>query len=83
MPDAASVLEVVRVEIAEMLGIDPKEVVPESPVIELGAQSFDFVELVVRLEKAFETSLPRELMIPDSHTVERYVQAILAATRTA
>lgn len=83
MPDAASVLEVVKAEIAEMLGIDPKEVTHESPVIELGAQSFDFVELVVRLEKTFETSLPKELMIPDFHTVDRYVQAILAATRAS
>ena len=83
MPDAASVLQVVKAEIAEMLGIDAKEITPESPVIELGAQSFDFVELVVRLEKTFETSLPKELMIPDWHTVDRYVQAIVAATKTS
>lgn len=79
MSDAASVLQVVKAEIAEMLGIDAKEITPESPVVDLGAQSFDFVELVVRLEKTFGTSLPRELLIPDSHTVNRYVEAIVAS----
>lgn len=79
MTDPASVLSVVQAEIAEMLGIDPKDVTRESPIIELGAQSFDFVELVVRLEKAFETSLPKELTIPDMHTVGRFVEAIVAS----
>jgi acyl carrier protein len=77
--DATRVVEVVRAEIAEMLGIDPREVTLESPIIELGAQSFDFVELVVRLEKAFETSLPKELTIPDMHTVGRFVEAVIAS----
>lgn len=79
MADPDSVLNVVKAEIAEMLGIDPREVTLESPIIELGAQSFDFVELVVRLEKAFETSLPKELTIPDMHTVRRFVDAVVAS----
>ena len=79
MTDPASVLSVVQAEIAEMLGLDPKDVTLESAIIELGAQSFDFVELVVRLEKAFETSLPKELTIPDMHTVGRFVEAIVAS----
>lgn len=80
MKNTASVLEIVTAEICELLDVAASEVSPESRLIDLSAQSFDFVELVLRLEKVFETSLPKELMIPDAHTVSRYVEAIVAST---
>jgi acyl carrier protein len=81
MNDPDSVLDIVATEIGELLRVPAADITPESRLIDLGAQSFDFVELVVRLEKAFNTSLPRELMIPDVRTVRRYVDLIVASTR--
>lgn len=82
MKNTASVLEIVTAEICQLLDVARPDVSPESRLIDLGAQSFDFVELVLRLERVFHTTLPKELMIPDAHTVNRYVEAIVASTRT-
>lgn len=82
MKNAASVLEIVTAEVCQLLDVASQDVSPESRLIDLGAQSFDFVELVLRLEKVFDRPLPKELMIPDSHTVNRYVEAIAASART-
>ena len=82
MKSTASVLETVTAEICQLLDVARPDVSPESRLIDLGAQSFDFVELVLRLEGVFHTTLPKELMIPDAHTVNRYVKAIVTSTRT-
>jgi acyl carrier protein len=80
MNNSVPVLEIVTAEICDLLDVARPDVSPESRLIDLGAQSFDFVELVLRLEKAFDRPLPKELMIPDAHTVSRYVEAILASS---
>ena len=81
MTKRATVGDVVIAEIREMLNLNAADITPQSRLIDLGAQSFDFVELILRLEKQFDVSLPKELMIPDSHTVARYIDEIVAATR--
>ena len=46
--------EKVREEIADLLGIDPQEITPKSQLQEdLGAGSFDLVDLVVTFEEKY------------------------------
>ncbi len=45
--------------IAEELGVDEEDVVPDAKFVEdLGADSLDTVELVMRFEEAFEIEIP-------------------------
>jgi acyl carrier protein len=47
--------------IAEQLGVEEDEVVPEASFVEdLGADSLDTVELVMALEEEFEIEIPDE-----------------------
>jgi acyl carrier protein len=45
-------------------------------LLDLGAQSFDFVDLVMRLEKRYEIDIALLYTIPDRHTVASYVKAV-------
>lgn len=47
--------------IAEELGLSPEEVKPEATFIEdLGADSLDVVELIMKMEEEFNISIPDE-----------------------
>ena len=47
--------------IAESLGVNPAEVVPDASFIDdLGADSLDIVELVMAIEKEFDINIPDE-----------------------
>lgn len=47
--------------IAEALGIDAGKVQPATSLVnELGAESLDFLDIIFRIEKAFQLSLSRE-----------------------
>ncbi|MFN7144354.1 MAG: acyl carrier protein [Myxococcota bacterium] len=47
--------------IAESLGVNPTEVVPDASFIDdLGADSLDIVELVMAIEKEFAIEIPDE-----------------------
>lgn len=70
------VTQVIRGMLADILGVSPDVVTPDALLLELGAQSFDFVELVVRLEKAYDIEIPSLYAIPDRHTVATYVRAV-------
>ncbi|WP_456456552.1 acyl carrier protein [Thermovibrio sp.] len=53
--------EKVREIVADRLGVDPDEVVPEASFVEdLGADSLDTVELVMALEEEFGIEIPDE-----------------------
>ena len=53
-----SVEEKVRKIIAEKLGVDLAEVVPEASFVnDLGADSLDLVELIMTMEEEFETEI--------------------------
>jgi acyl carrier protein len=53
-----SVEEKVKKIIAEKLGVDLSEVVPEASFVnDLGADSLDLVELIMTMEEEFETEI--------------------------
>ncbi|MGM0568046.1 MAG: acyl carrier protein [Elusimicrobiota bacterium] len=57
----ASVEERVKEMIAEELGVDLSEVTPEASFLnDLGADSLDTVEIVMRLEEEFDQEIPDE-----------------------
>ncbi|MCB9796960.1 MAG: acyl carrier protein [Alphaproteobacteria bacterium] len=56
----SEIFEEVRGAIAEALGLDDDEVELESRLIDdLGAESLDFLDIVFRLERAFDIKIPR------------------------
>jgi acyl carrier protein len=56
-----SVQDKVKKIIAEKLGVDPSDVVPEASFIDdLGADSLDLVELIMSMEEAFEIEISDE-----------------------
>lgn len=61
------VFEKVQETLEEALGVDAEEVTPEATLIEdLGAESIDFLDIVFRLEKAFDIKIPRGELFPDN-----------------
>lgn len=53
--------------LVDSLGVDDDEVTPDSKLAaDLGAESIDFLEIVFKLEKAFDIKIPRGELIPDN-----------------
>ena len=53
--------------IADALGCDVDQVKPQVPLIEgLDAESIDFLDLVFRLERAFDVKIPRGKIVEDA-----------------
>ncbi len=51
--------------LVDALGVDEDEVTAEAKLMgDLGAESIDFLDIVFRLEKAFEMKIPREELFP-------------------
>ena len=49
----------------DALGVDDDEVTNEATLMgDLGAESIDFLDIVFRLEKAFDIKIPREELFP-------------------
>jgi acyl carrier protein len=69
----------VRSCVSDVLGIDIALVSQDGVVIELGAQSLDFIQLVFRLESMYGVELPVLYAIPDRHTIETYVEVLARA----
>ncbi|MBP90435.1 MAG: acyl carrier protein [Planctomycetaceae bacterium] len=76
MPTKDEVFEKVREALMDALGVDDDEVTPEATMVgDLGAESIDFLDIVFRLEKAFEIEIPRSELFPeDILTSAEYVQ---------
>ncbi len=76
MPTHEEILTKVQEALVEALGVDDDEVTPEATLVgDLGAESIDFLDIVFRLEKAFEIKIPRDELFPeDILTNEQYVQ---------
>ena len=76
MPSNEEVFEKVKNELIEALGVDDDEVTPEATMVgDLGAESIDFLDIVFKLEKAFDIQIPREELFPeDILTNSDYVQ---------
>jgi acyl carrier protein len=76
MPTKEEVFESVQAALVDALGVDDDEVSPEATLVgDLGAESIDFLDIVFRLEKAFDIKIPRgELFPEDVFTNPEYVQ---------
>ena len=63
----AEVFAKVQETLMEALGVDDDEVTPEATLTgDLGAESIDFLDIVFRLEKAFDIKIPRGELFPDN-----------------
>lgn len=59
------IFELVKEALVDALGLDDDDVTPEATLMgDLGAESIDFLDIVFRLEKAFEIKVPREELFP-------------------
>ena len=76
MPTKEEIFSKVQTALVDALGVDEDEVTPEATLIgDLGAESIDFLDIVFRLEKAFDIKIPRgELFPEDILTSTQYVQ---------
>lgn len=76
MPTHDEVFEKVKSCLVDALGVDEEEVKPDATLVgDLGAESIDFLDIVFRLEKAFDIKIPRgELFPEDILTNTEYVQ---------
>lgn len=60
MEDISTLFPKVSEIVADVLVIDKGEITPDSSLIkDLGAESIDFLDLVFRLERAFNVKIPR------------------------
>lgn len=57
----------IKSSLVDALGVDDDEVTPEATLTgDLGAESIDFLDIVFRLEKAFNIKIPRGELFPES-----------------
>ena len=70
------ITEKVREGLVDALGVDEDEVVPDARIGgDLGAESIDYLDIVFRLEKAFNIKIPRGDLFPDNIlTSDEFVQ---------
>lgn len=65
-PTKEEVFEKVQLALVDALGVDDDEVTPEATMVgDLGAESIDFLDIVFRLEKAFDIEIPRSELFPE------------------
>lgn len=59
------IFQEVQEVLVDALGVDDDEVTPQATLMgDLGAESIDFLDIVFRLEKAFNIKIPREELFP-------------------
>lgn len=59
------IFDKVKDVLVDALGLDEEDVTPEATLMgDLGAESIDFLDIVFRLEKAFNIKVPREELFP-------------------
>ena len=62
----AELFNKIRTALVDALGVDEEEVTPEATLVgDLGAESIDFLDIVFRLEKAFDIKIPRGELFPE------------------
>ena len=76
MPSDEEIFDKVREALVDALGVDDDEVTPEATLQgDLDAESIDFLDIVFRLEKAFDIKIERgELFPEDILTNTEYVK---------
>ncbi len=61
------IFEKVKETLVDALGVEEEEVTEEATLTgDLGAESIDFLDIVFRLEKAFNIQIPRGELFPDN-----------------
>ena len=75
IPSQSEIFDKVREALVDALGVDEDEVTPEARLrADLDAESIDFLDIVFRLEKAFDIKIERgELFPEDILTNSEYV----------
>jgi len=76
MPSKEEIFQKVQAALVDALGVDEDEVTPEATLVgDLGAESIDFLDIVFRLEKAFDIKIPQGDLVPqDILTNAQYVK---------
>lgn len=77
MPTSDEIFSTVQEQLVDALGVDDDEVEPGSTLFgDLGAESIDILDIVFRLEKAFDIKIPRGELFPDPESIsgDEYVQ---------
>jgi acyl carrier protein len=76
MPTKEEIYQKVQAALVDALGVDEEEVTPEATLVgDLGAESIDFLDIVFRLEKAFDIKIPQNELVPqDILTNAQYVK---------
>jgi acyl carrier protein len=65
MPSQSEIFDKVREALVDALGVDEDEVTPQATLRgDLDAESIDFLDIVFRLEKAFDIKIERGELIP-------------------
>ncbi len=65
--DIDAVFPTVAETIADALGVDVEEVKPDaSLIVDLNAESIDFLDMVFRLERAFKVKIPRGKIVENA-----------------
>ena len=65
MPSEEEIFKTIQETLVEALGVDEDDVTEDATLVaDLGAESIDFLDIVFRLEKAFDIKIPREELFP-------------------
>jgi acyl carrier protein len=65
IPSQEEIFDKVRESLVDALGVDEDEVTPEATLRgDLDAESIDFLDIVFRLEKAFDIKIERGELVP-------------------
>ena len=66
MPTRDEIFDKVRSALVDALGVDEDDVTPNATMVgDLGAESIDFLDIVFRLEKAFNIKISRGELFPE------------------
>ncbi len=66
MASKQEVFEKIQAALVDALGVEEDEVTPDATLVgDLGAESIDFLDIVFRLEKAFDIEIPRAELFPE------------------
>jgi acyl carrier protein len=67
MPTHEEIYNGVSAAVAEALNVDVEEIKPGSTLQgDLGAESIDFLDIVFRLERAFDIQIPQQELFPEA-----------------
>jgi acyl carrier protein len=75
-PNGEDMYNTVAGIVADVLDIDPCDIGDNATLLELGAESLMFVEIVLKLESLYGIHIERSYALPNAHTVADYIKAV-------